>query len=163
MRHKLDVLLVNYSEGVFNCLWIKLSINQTFPVYCWCGAGANSLMLHVAILLEVINYVFIFFFLNKKERYIFSGTLWVIPINFYVSKQNLNWSSGNIYLLAYKSLQEKPTLGWKCRWSTTVYRLSGLPSRPDYLTRMWKFKTINTWCNSVLCSMPTGKVIFQWI
>lgn len=51
------------------------------------------------ILLEVINYVFIFFFLNKKERYIFSGTLWVIPINFYVSKQNLNWSSGNIYLL----------------------------------------------------------------
>ena len=110
----------------------------------------------------LIMYLYIFF-VNKKERYIFSGTLWVIPINFYVSKQNLNWSSGNIYLLAYKSLQEKPTLGWKCRWSTTVYRLSGLPSRPDYLTRMWKFKTINTWCNSVLCSMPTGKVIFQWI
>ena len=100
-----------------------------------------------------------YLYINKKERYIFSGTLWVIPINFYVSKQNLNWSSGNIYLLAYKSLQEKPTLGWKCRWSTTVYRLSGLPSRPDYLTRMWKFKTINTWYNSVLCSMPTGKVI----
>ena len=110
----------------------------------------------------LIMYLYIFF-LSKKERYIFSGTLWAIPINFNVSKKNLNWGSGNIYLLAYKSLQEKPTLGWKCRWSTTVYRLSGLPSRPDYLTRMWKFKTINTWYNSVLCSMPTGKVIFQGI
>ena len=110
----------------------------------------------------LIMYLYIFF-LSKKERYIFSGTLWAIPINFNVSKKNLNWGSGNIYLLAYKSLQEKPTLGWKCRWSTTVYRLSSLPSRPDYLTRMWKFKAINIWYNSVLCSVPTGKVIFQWI